>query len=834
MADRGPSKTHQLVRKVMLGDLDIGSLNPSDQVLVSKAYGHATRALAMDLHQSNYLDEFTLVERLGEWMATQGRGKESIQFMELLCDLMEDVRIPSTSERLKVLRVFVGVEDGMSEAPVGLGHNYLSKREACTVDLPDVSLMPLSVLNKRDSQAFMEFQKRQEASEFEIPESALVRDIVYVCQGIDGKYIKFDTMADAFNFVPGANIPLPARELLRRLSELGWLFRRVKAACEVDQQTNDLAGVVAQAFVSAIRTELSNHYKLMATLESESTKRSKENSCTISSPSLDDLTLRQLAVWLAQPTQQMKLLAILVDVAKHQKGGALISAIHGHSHHGDPFVRLNAQKILQPTCVPFFAMISKWVFEGDLEDRHDEFFIAKSPSVVQKDLWQKGFFIRQSMLPPFISNELAENILRAGKTINFLRECCNDRSWAQNKELIGAREDATLLQYGQGRELESVVTRASKVIDAHLMKTLFEKHGLNEHLLAIRQYLLFGQGDFIQALMDQAGSELNKSADHLTKHRLSGMLHAAIRASNAHIEEDRIIHHLEVSLIPPKEGDTGWDIFSLEYVLKGSLLHVLSTVLTDEVMADYRAIFNFLWRLRRVDYALSSVWQHMKPNHSVKREATCEGNDALEEETALLGDIRRCHTLRNEMSHFCTNLQYYIVYEVLECSWVEFHKELEGLTNLDQLVLAHEKYLRQITEKALLEDRSQPLARQLSGLFEVMLRFRDFALRLSAKLDEVNQLRLQDALEAKQRTARGNWGRTEADRARLAQVLPPGFAAAASNDLQAISSEYAALLEGFVALLPVQAHIDLRSLQFRLDFSEYYSTSRISTSRYSM
>lgn len=834
MAERGPSKIHQLVRRVMLGELDIGTLGPNDQVVVSKAYGQAIRALAMDPKQPPDLDEFTVVERLGEWMATQGRGEEGIRFMELSSNLIEDSRLPSTSERLKVLRMFVGVIDGTVEAPGGLGHRKAPARGAGTVELPDVSLMPLSVLNDRDGEALMEFRKRQESNEFEIPEAALVRDIVYVCQGINGKYIKFDAMTDAFNFIPGANIPLPARELLRRLSELGWLFRRVKAACDVDQQASDLAGVVAQAFVSAIRTELSNYYKLMATLESESTRRSKENSSITANTSTDDLTLRQLAVWLAEPTQRMKLLATLVDVAKHQRGGSLISVVHGHSHHGDPFVRLNVQKILKPTCVPFYAMIGKWVFEGDLEDQHDEFFIAKCPSVSQKDLWQKGFYIRQSMLPPFITNDLAENILRAGKAINFLRECCNDRSWAQNKELVEAREDATLLQYGQGRELESVVTRASKVIDMHLMKTLFEKHGLNEHLLAIRQYLLFGQGDFIQALMDHAGSELNESADHLTEHRLSGMLHAAIRASNAHIEEDRILHHLEVSLIPPKEGDTGWDIFSLEYVLRGSLLHVLSTVLTDEVMAKYRSIFNFLWRLRRVDYALSSVWQHMKPNHSVKREATCEGSDALEEETALLGEIRRCHTLRNEMSHFCTNLQYYIVYEVLECSWVEFHNELEGLTNLDQLVQAHEKYLRQITEKALLEERSQPLARQLSGLFEVMLRFRDFALHLSAKLDEVNQLRLKDALAAKQRTAHGNWGRTEADRSRLAQVLPAGFAAAARDDLHAISSEYAALLEGFVALLPVQAHIDLRSLQFRLDFSEYYSTSRISTSRYSM
>ena len=30
---------------------------------------------------------------------------------------------------------------------------------------------------------------------------------------------------------------------------------------------------------------------------------------------------------------------------------------------------------------------------------------------------------------------------------------------------------------------------------------------------------------------------------------------------------------------------------------------------------------------------------------------------------------RRCLRLRSEMSHFCTNLQYYIMFEVMEGAW---------------------------------------------------------------------------------------------------------------------------------------------------------------------
>jgi hypothetical protein len=34
-----------------------------------------------------------------------------------------------------------------------------------------------------------------------------------------------------------------------------------------------------------------------------------------------------------------------------------------------------------------------------------------------------------------------------------------------------------------------------------------------------------------------------------------------------------------------------------------------------------------------------------------------------------LAVARKCLRLRSEMSHFCTNLQYYIMFEVLEAAW---------------------------------------------------------------------------------------------------------------------------------------------------------------------
>jgi gamma-tubulin complex component 3 len=48
-------------------------------------------------------------------------------------------------------------------------------------------------------------------------------------------------------------------------------------------------------------------------------------------------------------------------------------------------------------------------------------------------------------------------------------------------------------------------------------------------------------------------------------------------------------------------GDKGWEIFMLEYRVHD--LAPLATVFTeDPIMEAYKKIFNFLWRLKRIEH----------------------------------------------------------------------------------------------------------------------------------------------------------------------------------------------------------------------------------------
>ena len=56
------------------------------------------------------------------------------------------------------------------------------------------------------------------------------------------------------------------------------------------------------------------------------------------------------------------------------------------------------------------------------------------------------------------------------------------------------------------------------------MEILTYKFELNKHLYSIKQFLLMGQGEFIQILMEILIPELNKPASKIYRHNLLGFL----------------------------------------------------------------------------------------------------------------------------------------------------------------------------------------------------------------------------------------------------------------------------------------------------------------------
>ncbi|KAJ1621984.1 hypothetical protein T492DRAFT_341076 [Pavlovales sp. CCMP2436] len=70
----------------------------------------------------------------------------------------------------------------------------------------------------------------------------------------------------------------------------------------------------------------------------------------------------------------------------------------------------------------------------------------------------------------------------------------------------------------------------------NMKQLLVAEHGLLDHLRALRGFLLLGQGDFVQLLMDALIDELGRPATELHRHSLLAVVDGAVRASTAAVE----------------------------------------------------------------------------------------------------------------------------------------------------------------------------------------------------------------------------------------------------------------------------------------------------------
>lgn len=111
--------------------------------------------------------------------------------------------------------------------------------------------------------------------------------------------------------------------------------------------------------------------------------------------------------------------------------------------------------------------------------------------------------------------------------------------------------------------LESLVSDVSGRLDRVLLEQLFGRYRLLEHLDAIKRYLLLGQGDFVQALMDLVGPQLDRRASEISEYGMGIALDAAIRASVAQYDSPDLLGCLRIRLDQHTATETGARIYIL-------------------------------------------------------------------------------------------------------------------------------------------------------------------------------------------------------------------------------------------------------------------------------
>lgn len=679
----------------------------------------------------------------------------------------------------------------------------------------------------------------------------LLRDLPFNMQGLSSESYQF-VSASAVKLPP--NLPIPILSLLNTLAEPCLLYKTLSEF--VNSQDG---GLVNQSLRAAISGELRSYLGLVATLEGEirraltAIQKGEDSAKGVRAAGV---TLKRCVIWTRDATMGLRLMALVIEDSQRKRGGQIITLIHSLlSSHGDPFVAGFAERLLVHVARPFYDMLRHWIYDGELVDPYHEFFVAENdpnlkadidPRRVATSIWEDKYKLEEELVPSIISADFAKKIFLIGKSLNFIRHNCSDSDWviqysqANSKSLDYANTSHANLSASISTAYQSTMSRLT-----YLMSNKFLLH---THFQALKRYLLLSQGDFIDLLVESLAPNLDRPAHSQYRHNLTSQLEHAVRHSNAQFDDPEVLRRLDARMIELNRNDTGWDCFTLEYKISAPC----DVVITQWANTQYLKIFNVMLRVKRVEYSLNSTYRKcMTGARGVLASAAVDDK--------LKADWKYARCLIAEMVHFVNQLQYYILFEVIESSWETLQNTItKPDATLDDLIEAHTKYINTIVQKGLLAssaEREDGFLVQLHNMLKCMLSYREVVESLYSFSVAEYTKRQQFASRIEKRTAQGKWGITEKDFIPNSRASTPATGhrtdrwSAMSDDnanndspmllpsnagddatllsglrkrMTELSTDYHVRINAFLYDLAHQPDVDLRFLGVVMNFNESY------------
>ncbi|CAG2101867.1 unnamed protein product [Medioppia subpectinata] len=652
-----------------------------------------------------------------------------------------------------------------------------------------------------------------------VSEQELIREILFAFQGLNGKIITADSSREGI-YVINSHYYIPAsqQKLALRLTHMGWLFNKIQKYCNYISKDKS-NGHVCQSFASALQDEILEYYRLITVIEEQMHDNRSDASPRV--------TLHRLQVWSYDSFFRLKVLASLVEQCKHKSGGALASVVYHVMRHGDPNIRVCLTRILNQVVLPIRRMLSQWIFHGELEDYYKEFFIATNrlgvtqTSPLSSAFWHERYVIVKTQLPGFITKAQADKIVSTGKAIYLLHQVCRNEVTAhipgisQMKESFESSNLESLFNRKQLKNEESnhfhiLLETAYKEISRTSLKILNENYRLQDHFRGLRQYMLLGQGDFVRHLMDVLSPQLNKPAHKLARHAIVQLLESAVRATNAQFDDPEIVNRIDILLSESAINDLGWDVFALTYRIDGPI----STIFTNESQKVYPKLFKHLWRSKRMEYILTSIWKNLVSCIPLEKRIP-----------KLKFAFTSFHQLLSEMIHFIRQMEYYLTFDVIECQWNQLQTHLNDSRDVDELIRSHCQFLEQVMHRSLLGTLTEDIYLQYRAICDYILEFQTHVNSFLKATDAEISARIKFESEQELYEKRGEWGIVgleDRDEEHRRSLFENETIAKVIAWVAIVTHNYRDNVHKFLVMLADHQDRELQELSSRLDYNGHY------------
>lgn len=558
-------------------------------------------------------------------------------------------------------------------------------------------------------------------------EQLIVDDLIYCVIGVQGDYIIPQFIANSENdfasisFKISDQIDVSLRNIVQDILPMASHFSVVQKFTQWSSKANNQ---ILQA-LSEILQNILNDYRVSVT------QLEKEHSKHI-------LNLHKL-LYLVRPNMQaLHILSELVEriIKSDLKGGSILSLLFDEItlQTGDQMSQKMLIELTERASTPYIEMLERWVLKGVIIDPYNHFFISDNGYELGNDqliymedydtarYWEYQYTIQNDRVPRFLEND-ADIILRTGKYLNVIRQC--------GKQILPPTGTSKLVFSAMSHKHSTFIKQAYHIASKTLLELFLNENNLMGHISSVKRYFLLQQGDLITQFMDASEEELSKNVDKVTPVRLDNLLQLIVRLSSA--KHDPCLEHLFCDLFtmnlmeqmnkideigksdtPGRNPDgkngtsNNLDLTGLEcFAFKYSVQWPISIVLNQWVLSQYQMLFRLLFYCKHVDRQLCKVWIQ---NIEISKNKTVEKDR-----------WRTAFALRQRMLNAIQHLEYYMMIEVIEPNWHNFLEKMEGVHNIDEIIMIHQDFLHSCMQNCMLH--YPRLLQSLMNICGICLRF---------------------------------------------------------------------------------------------------------------
>ncbi|VDO35316.1 unnamed protein product [Onchocerca flexuosa] len=340
--------------------------------------------------------------------------------------------------------------------------------------------------------------------------------------------------------------------------------------------------------------------------------------------------------------------------------------------------------------------------------------------------WSNEYSIIDNAVPIIFHQfeGLKEKIFVVGKTVALLQLMgMEDDDLHERQRILSSVDPLKCYLYvSAGHRLWYAVTKLSRQMSGKVSQNIVQKYNFHAHILAVERHYLLNDEYFALTFYEMLKKEASNNCDmlKLDSQQVSQAFSATIQRCKSWPKDILKLAKIEATcglmeefneagdssyLVASPRDQCGCATIRLNYESKIPI----SIVLNESAMERYEKAFEFIWRLISTDFQLTAILE----------DHYCFMKSEPLSDAALIVNIFTVSFAR--MSQILSIIRSYVSHSIVLNLRAAFFMEIDNICgDLDAIIEAHNRYLRQLEEGLFLNEESTMLRNLFCVVFSLI------------------------------------------------------------------------------------------------------------------